>query len=82
MKLKEFKKYIDATAKKAGKCDVDIEIWFGEHCFDVSSIGQFGVVPDVTVSLSYRFSSPGEKPDEVKLLKKMEAARKKKEKDE
>lgn len=51
MKLKEFKKLIDKTARRAGKCDVDIEFWLNDKPLEIKEMGQFGVVPDVVITL-------------------------------
>lgn len=52
MKLKELKKVIDKAAEYAGDCDPDVEIWVGnKRAYKIGRIGQFGVVPDVTISV-------------------------------
>lgn len=50
MKLKELKTAIDKAVEYAGDCDPDVEIWIGDkRAYKVGRIGQFGVVPDVTI---------------------------------
>ena len=52
MKLKDLKKAIDQAVKYAGKCDPDVEVWLGEKkMYRIKRIGQFGLVPDVTITL-------------------------------
>jgi len=51
MKLKKFKKIIDKAVKKAKHTDPDILFYVKEQEFEIKRIGQFSLVPDVTVSL-------------------------------
>ncbi len=54
MKLREFKKIVDAACKRAGKAaeHADVEFWVGEDsCHEVEHIGQFSVVPDLVITL-------------------------------
>ena len=51
MKLNELLKYLKETKKKAKKLDVDVEFYVGEKQYDISEIGQYGVIPDVTITL-------------------------------
>ena len=36
---------------KAGSLDPDVEVWIGEKLYRVVRVGQFGVMPDVTLEL-------------------------------
>ena len=51
MKLKELKKIIDECVERAGDCDADVEVWFKKSMYRIRSIGQFGVIPDVTIEI-------------------------------
>lgn len=51
MKLKKMKEIIDKAYINAEDCDVDIEVWIGEDMYEIKRIGQFGVVPAVTMEL-------------------------------
>ena len=65
MKLREFKQLIDECVKRAGECDPDVEVHFKKACYDVRRIGQFGVVPDVVISIGEKiYEDPF--PDNIK----------------
>lgn len=50
MKLKELKDMIDKAVEYAGDCNPDVEIWVGEKkAYKIGRVGQFGVVPYVTI---------------------------------
>ena len=52
MKLKMLKTLIDEAVAYAGDCDPDVEVWVGEkRAYRIGRIGQFGVVPDVTITV-------------------------------
>ena len=52
MKLKKLKEIIDKAVEYAGDCDPDVEIWVGDKkAYRIGSIGQFGIVPDLTISV-------------------------------
>lgn len=56
MKLTDFKKAIDHAYKKAGgaKGSAVVEFWLGNKLEDqllLESISQFGIVPDVVITL-------------------------------
>lgn len=52
MKLKLLKEVIDKAVDYAGDCDPDVEIWVGDKkAYRIESISQFGVVPDVTITV-------------------------------
>lgn len=51
MKLRELKKAIDYCASKAETTDPDVLFYFGKKTLEVVEIGQFGVVPDVVITL-------------------------------
>ncbi len=49
MKLHKLKAIIDEAVKRAEHTDPDVEVWYGEEEFGIKSIGQFGLIPDVTI---------------------------------
>lgn len=51
MKLIELKRLIDEAVKNAEGCDPDVEIWFNKNMYRVGRIGQFSVVPTVTIEI-------------------------------
>lgn len=52
MKLRELKEVIDKAVACAEGCDPDVEIWVGKkRCYKIGSIGQFNLVPDVTITV-------------------------------
>jgi hypothetical protein len=51
MKLKKFKKIIDKAVKDAGDTNPDILFYVKEKEYKIKRIGQFSIIPDVTVSL-------------------------------
>lgn len=51
MKLKKLKEIIDKCVENAGDTDPDVEVWFKKAMYDIREIGQFGVVPDVTITI-------------------------------
>jgi len=54
MELREFKKIIDKADRHAGKCKVNVEFWVNDKPLDIKEIGQFGVIPDVVITLEPR----------------------------
>lgn len=56
LKLKQLKEIIDKAVEYAGECDPDVEIWVGDkRGYYIGSIGQFGVIPDVTIHVGEKF---------------------------
>ena len=54
MTLKQLKSCIDQAYKKAGAkyaAKSEIEVWLGDKLYRLASVGQFGVVPDVTLTI-------------------------------
>lgn len=54
MKIKELKKYVDKAYENGEECDVEfwIELDDGQSFIaDVESIGQFNLVPDMTITV-------------------------------
>lgn len=51
MKLKQLQKIINQCVDRAGDTDPDVEVWFKKKMYDIRSIDQFGVVPDVTITI-------------------------------
>jgi len=51
MKLKELKRAIDIAVEYAGDLDPEVEVWFKKSMYRIQSISQFGVVPDVTITI-------------------------------
>jgi hypothetical protein len=55
MKLNELMRHLRTTKKTAGKLDVDVEFYVGETQYIIDEIGQFGVIPDVVISLKRKY---------------------------
>ena len=52
MKLKKLKEIIDQCVENAGDCDPEVEIWVGDKkAYRIGRIGQYGLIPDVTISV-------------------------------
>ena len=51
MKLRKLKEVIDQCVERAEDCDPDVEVWFKKSMYRIREIGQFGVIPDVTISI-------------------------------
>lgn len=51
MKLRKLKELVDLAVENAGDCDPDVEIWFKKSIYDIRSVGQFGVIPDLTIEI-------------------------------
>ncbi len=52
MKFKKFMDLMKVFKKGSEDLDIDIEFWLGENqMLEVKTMGQFGVVPDVVVTL-------------------------------
>jgi hypothetical protein len=54
MKLNEFLKYLNKTKRKAGNLDVDVEFLIDEIEYEIDSIHQFSIVPDITIHLKIK----------------------------
>lgn len=54
MKLKKFKEIIDKAYEQAEGCDVEVEVWLKNSMYDIQRIGQFGVIPTVTITLGQK----------------------------
>lgn len=57
MKLSELQRALNECSERAGDYDPDIEIWFKKSMYSIMSIGQFGVVPDVTITIGEKLFS-------------------------
>lgn len=53
MSLNELIEKLQIAKAKAGDADVDVEFWCGDNCMEVDSIGQFNIIPDVVIHLSF-----------------------------
>ncbi len=51
MKLNELKKVIDKAVESAGGHDVNVEVWFKKSAYEIMSVGQFGIIKDVTITI-------------------------------
>ena len=51
MKLAVLKNLIDQAVEDAEGADVDVEVWLDDDCYDIDTIGQFGIVRDVVIQL-------------------------------
>lgn len=51
--LRQLKSCIDQAWEKAGKAaeHASVEVWMGDDLYRIVSVGQFGVVPDVTLTI-------------------------------
>lgn len=51
--LRQFKSCIDQAYARAGKAadHVEVEVWLDEKLYRVVRVGQFGVVPDVGITI-------------------------------
>lgn len=62
MKLLKMKEVIDQSVKAAEKTNPNIEFWIGNTEYELKDIGQFGVIPDVVITLksnaSYEATMP------------------------
>lgn len=61
MKLKELKLAIDKAVEYAGDCDVDVEVWYKNKGYRIGQIGQFGVIPDVVITIGEKIYDLTEK---------------------
>lgn len=62
MTIKELKSCVDQCAKKAGKtaATAKVEIWLGDKMYTIKEVRQFGVVPDMSITI--------EKPPAIGVL--------------
>lgn len=51
MKLAKLKEIIDKAVEYAEDTDPNVEIWLGEVEYFIKRIGQFGVIPNVTIDI-------------------------------
>lgn len=52
MKLTPLRNCLEMAAKAAEGCnDPNVEVWLGDRCYKIESVGQFSVVPDVTITI-------------------------------
>jgi len=54
MKLKQLKSCIDQCVVSAGKLNPNVEVWIGDKSYRIKEVSQFGVVPDVAITLTKR----------------------------
>lgn len=59
MKLLKLKEIIDECVKRAGNCDPEVEVWFKKSLYDIREIGQFGVIPNVTITIGEKLFDGG-----------------------
>lgn len=54
MTIKELKSCVDQCAKKAGQAaaTAHVEIWLGDKMYSIKEISQFGVVPDMMITIA------------------------------
>lgn len=54
MTLAELKSCIDQAVKKAGKTakTANVEVWYGDEMLEITEVSQFGVVPDVMLTVA------------------------------
>lgn len=51
MKLRQLKAVIDQAFENAEGMDVEVEVWFKKRMYRIERVGQFGLVPDVTITI-------------------------------
>lgn len=51
MKLRKLKEVIDKCLADAGDCNPEVTVWFHKKEYEIDRIGQFGIVPDVTINI-------------------------------
>jgi len=51
MKLKELKVIIDEAIEHSGECNPNVEIRVGKSVYAIGTVGQFGIEPDVIISV-------------------------------
>lgn len=51
MTLKELKSVIDQAVERAGECDAKVEVWYKNKGYRIARVGQFGLIPDVTITI-------------------------------
>lgn len=73
MKLSIITRIFRDAKHKAGDIDPDVEFWVGEQRYDVAHIGQFGIIPDVTVHLK---ANPAPLCEEIDPARMRPSARK------
>jgi len=54
MKLKQLSDCIDQCIRKAGNQNPDVEVWLSNKMYRIKRIGQFGVIPDVIITVERR----------------------------
>jgi hypothetical protein len=51
LRLRELKACIDRAVENAGDGDPEVEVWFRKSMYRIVRVGQFGIVPDVTITI-------------------------------
>lgn len=51
MSLRELKSCIDKACEYAGDIDANVEVWIGKKAYSITRVGQFGIIPDVTITV-------------------------------
>jgi len=59
MKLRKLKKIIDDAVLRSGETDPDVEVWFKKKMYEIRSIGQFNVIPDLTIEIGEKLLDLG-----------------------
>jgi hypothetical protein len=51
--LRKFKSIVDEAVKRAGKTadHVGIEVWYKKRCYKIVSVGQFHIMPTMTMDI-------------------------------
>jgi hypothetical protein len=60
MKLKELKQAIDRAVEYAGELNPNVEVWYKKKMYRIQSIGQFHLVPDVTITIGEKVLDLGD----------------------
>jgi hypothetical protein len=51
MTLKRFAQIINECVERADPCDPPVEVWYKKKGYHIDSIGQFSVIPTVTITI-------------------------------
>ena len=58
MKLRKLKEVIDEAMEKAGDCNPKATVWLHGKEYEINRIGQFSVVPDLTINIKLIKNKP------------------------
>lgn len=58
MKLRKLKEVIDEAIERAGDCNPEATVWLHGKEYEINHIGQFSVIPDLTISIKLIKNKP------------------------